>query len=157
MMLDYIAFTYVLYRVGLPLILSLPNPRKFEEERIRRARRHDIWFHARRGFFDCFLVGGAFLAAWQHADLGILWLVLGVALIGLAVPTSFAWESAGSRHYQKFRQLRCPGPNLIVSLRSVDGCGWFKFHYYSHGAIHGVGWPSNNRLERARAVARRSA
>jgi len=112
MILDYIAFTYVLYRVGLPLILSLPNPRKFEEERIRRARRHDIWFHARRGFFDCFLVGGAFLAAWQHADLGILWLVLGVALIGLAVPTSFALGISRITALPEIPTAEVSGPEL---------------------------------------------
>jgi hypothetical protein len=91
MILDYIACGYVLYRIGVPLILSLPNPRKFEEKRIRRLRQHDIWVHARRAVLDFLLVGAAFLVAWRHADLGILWLALGIAFVGLAVPTAFAW------------------------------------------------------------------
>jgi len=91
MILDYIAFGYVLYRIGVPLILSLPDPRMFEEKRIQRLRQHDIWVHAKRAVFDFLLIGAAFLVAWRHADLGILWLAFGIALVVLAAPTAFAW------------------------------------------------------------------
>src|SRR6266576_2592107 len=72
MILDYIAFGYVLYRIGVPLILSLPDPRKFEEKRIQRLMQHDIWVHAKRAVFDFLLIGAAFLVAWRQANVGRL-------------------------------------------------------------------------------------
>ena len=126
MILDYIAFGYVLYRIGVPLILSLPDPRKFEEKRIQRLMQHDIWVHAKRAVFDFLLIGAAFLVAWRHADLGILWLAFGIALVVLAVPTAFAWGSAGSRSSQTSLRPGSRNSSLIVSHGSADWGGPFK-------------------------------
>ena len=91
MLLDYVACGYVVYRLGLPLVRSLPNPRRFEEERLRRFRESNVWLYIRRAIFDFTLIGAACLVAWRHADLGLIWLGFGIILIALAIPAGFAW------------------------------------------------------------------
>src|SRR6267378_2847821 len=84
MLIDYIAFSYVLYRLGGPLVRSLPAPRKFEEHLVRRRLQSNVSVHLRHAILDFLLVGAACLVAWRHADLGLLWLACGLLLIGIA-------------------------------------------------------------------------
>ena len=91
MVLDYTAYGYVVYRLGRSILHALPNPRRFEEERLRKFRKGNVWQHMRRAILDFVLVGGACLVAWRHADFGFVWLAFAIVLISLAIPIAFAW------------------------------------------------------------------
>jgi hypothetical protein len=116
MLLEYAAAGYVAYRLAVPLIQAAPNPRRFEEERVRRFREGNVWHYIRRAIFDFVLIGAACLVAWRHADLGLLWLGFAILLLGMAIPAAFAWVVNRISPVPPLDPLEPPTPEHLSTL-----------------------------------------
>ena len=84
MLLEYAAMGYGAYSLVLPLAKTLRGPRKVEAARLDAVRDRTLSDAVRSETIPMALQATACLIAWRYADLGLLWLCIGVALALLA-------------------------------------------------------------------------